>query len=100
MQSGPGTEAFATTHWSVVLSAGGASAQSREALETLCRAYWRPLHAFVVRKGFDAESAKDLTQDFLASLLARNDLANTHPSRGRFRTFLLSALENFLANSR
>ena len=98
MQSGPGTEAFATTHWSVVLSAGGASAQSREALETLCRAYWRPLHAFVVRKGFDAESAKDLTQDFLASLLARNDLANTHPSRGRFRTFLLSALENFLAN--
>jgi len=91
--------AFATTHWSVVLAAGErARPESREALEILCRAYWQPLHAFVLRKGFDAESAKDLTQEFFTSLLTRDDLAGTHPSRGRFRTFLLSALENFLAN--
>jgi RNA polymerase sigma-70 factor (ECF subfamily) len=95
----PSAATFATTHWSVVLAAGeSALPQSREALETLCRAYWRPLHAFVLRKGFDAESAEDLTQEFFVSLLARDDLAGTHPSRGRFRTFLLSALENFLAN--
>jgi DNA-directed RNA polymerase specialized sigma24 family protein len=89
---------FATTHWSVVLAAGSPADQSHGALETLCRAYWRPLHAAVLRKGFDVESARDLTQEFFASLLARNDLARTHPARGRFRTFLLSALDNFLAN--
>jgi RNA polymerase sigma-70 factor (ECF subfamily) len=93
----PSAAAFATTHWSVVLAAGG-HPQSREALETLCRAYWRPLHAFVMRKGFDVETAEDLTQEFFASLLARDDLAATHPNRGRFRTFLLSALDHFLAN--
>lgn len=94
----PAGQWFATTHWSVVLAAGSLTDHSRAALETLCRAYWRPLYATVVRKGFDAESAQDLTQEFFASLLARNDFAATSPNRGRFRTFLLSALENFLAN--
>ncbi len=98
MELAPGPAFFATTHWSVVLAADSSANESQTALETLCRAYWRPLHAAVLRKGFDHESAKDLTQEFFAALLERNDLARSSPARGRFRTFLLTALENFLAN--
>ncbi len=90
---------FTTTHWSVVLSAGREnSTQARDALEKLCCAYWYPLYAFVRRKGFDGTEAQDLTQEFFAQLLARKDLATVHPDKGKFRTFLLTALSHFLAN--
>jgi DNA-directed RNA polymerase specialized sigma24 family protein len=89
---------FASTHWSLILAVGSSTASSRAALETLCRGYWRPLYLIVLRKGFDAQSAQDLTQEFFAALLARNDLAAMDPGRGRFRSFLLGALDNFLAN--
>src|SRR5262245_47977751 len=83
----------------MVLAAGStAPAPARDALEALCRAYWPPLYAYVRRRGFDAASAEDLTQEFFASLLARGDFATVHPNRGRFRTFLLGALDHFLAN--
>lgn len=92
-------EHLVTTHWSVVLQAGDSRSPERsEAMEKLCRAYWRPLYAYVRRRGFREEEAKDLTQGFFARLLARNDLALADAERGRFRTFLLSALQNFLVN--
>lgn len=92
---------FATTHWSVVLQAGGNdSSESTQALEKLCRAYWFPLYAFIRRKGHGEEDAKDLTQQFLASLLERKDLQTVHPRKGKFRTFLQTSLTHFLSNHR
>lgn len=89
---------FRTTHWSVVLQAGGAGELSGAALEKLCRAYWAPLYAFVRRQGHDAHAAQDLTQEFFARLLADNSLARVHPDKGRFRSFLLASMKHFLAN--
>jgi DNA-directed RNA polymerase specialized sigma24 family protein len=90
---------FATTHWSVVLAAGkGDAPDSEQALALLCRHYWYPLYAFVRQQGQDVHAAQDLTQEFFARLLARNWLAAADPDRGRFRTFLLTALKRFLAN--
>ncbi len=92
---------FNTTHWSVVLLAGESrSAQSREALETLCRTYWTPLYAFIRRQGHSEEDARDLTQKFFAFLLEREDLSTMDPLKGKFRTFLLTALTHFLSNER
>jgi RNA polymerase sigma-70 factor (ECF subfamily) len=90
---------FATTHWSVVLAAGDERSTRRtEALEELCRSYWYPLYAFARRRGYNEHEAKDLTQGFFARLLARNDVAMADSNRGRFRTFLLAAMQHFLAN--
>lgn len=92
---------FNTTHWSVVLLAGEAqSPESRDALETLCRTYWRPLYAFVRRKGHSEEDARDLTQKFFAFILERNDLGSVDARKGKFRTFLLTSLAHFLSNER
>jgi RNA polymerase sigma-70 factor (ECF subfamily) len=63
-----------------------------------CRNYWYPLYAFVRRRGHDPSEAEDLTQEFFARLLAGNSLTTVQPEKGRFRTFLLAALKNFLAN--
>lgn len=88
---------FTTTHWSVVLRAGeSASVQADQALESLCRAYWYPLYAYVRRQGRSADDAQDLTQDFFARLLEKKYLRLADPERGRFRTFLLSSLKNFM----
>ncbi len=90
---------FRTTHWSVVLRAGDESSGRRaDALEQLCRAYWRPLYAFVRRRGHDEHEAKDLTQGFFARLLEKNDVAAADAARGKFRTFLLTSMNHFLAN--
>jgi RNA polymerase sigma-70 factor (ECF subfamily) len=93
-----GTGAFRTTRWSVVLRAKGGAPDSAEALETLCRAYWTPLFAYLRRDGHDFHAAQDLTQEFFARLLAGESLAAVHPGKGRFRSFLLAALRHFLAN--
>jgi RNA polymerase sigma-70 factor (ECF subfamily) len=71
---------------------------AREALAALCEAYWYPLYAFVRRRGFRPDEAADLTQSFFASLLERGSLGDADQSRGRFRNFLLGALDHFLAN--
>ncbi len=90
---------FATTRWSVVLSAGRDSSESsRQALEKLCDTYWFPLYAFVRRQGFDASRAADLTQGFFADLLQRNDIAGVDRSRGKFRSFLLASIKHYLLN--
>lgn len=97
---GPGTTGtFATTLWSVVLAAGDPrSSQFTRALEALCRSYWYPLYAYVRRRGHNPQDAQDLTQGFFAALLAGNYLARADRERGRFRTFLLTAFDNFLHN--
>ena len=92
---------FSTTHWSVVLSAGQAdSSQASESLEKLCRAYWPPLYSYIRRHGHDPEEAKDLTQAFFAKLLQKNFWSRADPQKGRFRSFLLTALRHFLADER
>lgn len=90
---------FATTHWSVVLAAGnGTSPGTSEALEKLCRTYWYPLYAYVRRRGYEAHDAQDLTQEFFARFLAKNYLDRADRQRGKFRSFLLASLNNFLAD--
>jgi RNA polymerase sigma-70 factor (ECF subfamily) len=82
-----------------VLRAGhGDSAESAAALETLCRAYWLPLYAFVRRKGFEPADAEDYTQAFFQRLLERNDLAHVSQDKGRFRSFLMAALQHFISD--
>ncbi|MEO7166232.1 MAG: sigma-70 family RNA polymerase sigma factor [Chthoniobacterales bacterium] len=95
-----GAMAFATTHWSVVLEAQGESPAAQEALETLCRIYWRPLYAFVRRQGCGHEEAQDLTQGFFASLFERESLNAVRKEKGRLRSYLLKALKYFLADER
>jgi len=90
---------FSTTHWSVVLAAGQSSSPAAEAaLEQLCRAYWYLLYCYVRRAGHTPEDAQDLTQEFFARLLEKNYFALASRERGRFRSFLLTSLKNFLTN--
>jgi RNA polymerase sigma factor (sigma-70 family) len=90
---------FTETRWSLVLLAGrGASPQASDALETLCRTYWRPIYAFLLRRGHSAADAQDLTQEFFSRLLASDSFRTADPLKGRFRSFLLGALNHFLAN--
>ena len=95
-----GAVAFATTHWSVVLTARGESAAAKEALEKLCRTYWWPLYGFVRREGYKPEEAQDLTQAFFARLLERRDLETVRQERGRLRSYLLASIKNFLSKAR
>ena len=93
-----GAQRFHTTHWSVVLAAGQArSPDSRRALETLCETYWYPLYAYVRRRGYSADDAQDLTQEFFARLLEKESLRVANRERGKFRSFLLGSLDHFLA---
>ena len=89
-----GPAAFTTTHWSVVLEAQGESPAAQEALEKLCRIYWRPIYSFVRREGAGPEEAQDLTQGFFALLLERRDLRTVRKEKGRLRSYLLSALKH------
>src|SRR5436309_5057587 len=97
----PKAQWFTTTHWSVVLMAGqSASRQAEAALEKLCRTYWYPLYAYVRRQGHSPHDAQDLTQEFFARLLARNYLGSVGREKGKFRSFLLAALNHFMADER
>src|SRR4030095_14648768 len=93
-----GGAAFTTTHWSVVLEAQGESPAAHEALENLCRIYWRPIYSFVQRQGVAPEEAEDITQGFFASLLERGSLSAVRKEKGRLRSYLLGALKYFLAD--
>ena len=95
-----GPAAFTTTHWSVVLEAQGESPAAKEALEKLCRTYWRPVYAFLRRQGFGREEAEDITQGFFAQLLERRKFSALREEKGRLRSFLLGALKYFLADER
>jgi RNA polymerase sigma-70 factor (ECF subfamily) len=90
---------FATTHWSVVLAAGNeGAAHCSEALEKLCGAYWYPLYAYLRRRGYGVHDTQDLTQSFFVHLLQNNRLGTVNPAKGKFRSFLLASLKNFLTN--
>jgi RNA polymerase sigma factor (sigma-70 family) len=90
--------AFTTTHWSVVLEAQGESPAAQEALEKLCRMYWRPTFAFLRRQGIAPAEAEDITQGFFAELLERRSLSAVRKEKGRLRSFLLGGLKYFVAN--
>lgn len=101
MNAPTGAGVFVTTRWSVVLNAGGPdSPESHAALERLCTAYWYPLYAHARRRGHPAEESRDLVQEFFFNLLSRGSLARVGPEKGRFRTFLLTALDYFLTDAR
>ena len=95
-----GGAVFTTTHWSVVLEAQRESPAAEEALEKLCRIYWRPIYSFVQRQGIRPEEGEDLTQAFFADLLERKSLTAVRREKGRFRSYLLGALKYFLADER
>jgi RNA polymerase sigma factor (sigma-70 family) len=102
-QSASGSEsrggiAFTTTQWSVVLEAQGESPEAQEALEKLCRVYWRPIYSFIRRRGTRTEDAEDLTQGFFALLLERKDLNTVRKEKGRLRSYLLVSVKHFLAD--
>lgn len=89
---------FETTQWTLVLSARGDSKESREALEQLYLNYWPPLYSYIRSRGFNIENAEDLIQGFFTALIEKNYLKSVNRERGRFRTFLLTALKNFMLN--
>jgi RNA polymerase sigma factor (sigma-70 family) len=97
-----GSRNFATTHWSVVLSCAstkGKENKAQAALSQLCRTYWRPIFTFVCRRGYSVSDAQDLTQDFFLMIFSGNLLHHADPNRGRFRSLLLKALQNFLIDA-
>ncbi len=97
--SAGGPPIFATTHWSVVLAAADQdSPEAAVALEQLCRTYWYPLYAYVRRRGYSTEDAQDLTQEFFWRLLRKHYLGEVDPGKGKFRSFLLAAINHFLAD--
>jgi DNA-directed RNA polymerase specialized sigma24 family protein len=89
------TRQFPGTRWSLILDAG---AGGSDAFSALCHAYWFPLYGYLRRRGYDEHRAQDLTQAFFANLLAKGAIAKADRDRGRFRTFLLTAIRNFVAN--
>jgi RNA polymerase sigma factor (sigma-70 family) len=93
---------FNTTHWSIVLACSGENdtARAREALAKLFQTYWYPLYAYVRRRGYAEQDAQDLVQAFCLHLQEKHALAKADRQRGKFRTFLLSSLQNFLANEK
>jgi RNA polymerase sigma-70 factor (ECF subfamily) len=93
---------FASTHWSMILAAGQRQAEpeiARAALAELCQTYWMPLYSFVRGRGYSVHDAQDLTQSFFAYLIERKIYARVDPQKGRFRSFLLASLKNFLAHA-
>ena len=96
-------ELFASTRWTMVLEAGDsatASAHALSALSELCQIYWRPLYAFLRKRGYGPEDAQDLTQGFFADLIETRAYARADREKGRFRSFLLGALKHFIADTR
>ena len=94
---------FGTTRWSVVLTSGDSEARTqaaRDALAQLCQTYWRPIFAFICRRGYSVTDAQDLTQDFFLMVLNGSLLQRADPERGKFRSLLLKALTDFLSDAR
>jgi RNA polymerase sigma factor (sigma-70 family) len=100
-QSSPagGANRFHTTRWSVVLlSAQSQASDCKEALAELFRQYWYPLYGFIRHRGYSAEDAQDLAQGFFLHLIERKTLKRVDRSKGKFRSFLLASLQNYLSN--
>ena len=95
-----GKARFAPTRWTIVLAAaeGQSATHARRALEELAQTYWFPLYAYIRRVGHRSPEAEDLTQEFFAHLIEKQSLASADRTKGRFRSFLLTSVKNFLAN--
>jgi len=94
-------DAFSTTRWSVVLGCADSAVgeeTARKALGELCKTYWRPIFAFICKRGYSVPDAQDLTQDFFLMVLEGDLLKRADPAHGRFRSLLLKALQNFLVD--
>ncbi len=102
MPDEPEPRIFATTRWSLILVGAGFESgeqQASEALAELCRTYWRPVFSFIQRRGYSSDDARDLTQDFFLMILEKNWLRDADKNRGRFRSFLLGSVQNFLGHA-
>lgn len=97
-EASPGAQ-FTTTHWSMVLAAAETAAPGAdEALDKFCRIYWPPVYAYIRRQGRNSDDARDLTQEFFAQFLEKKRVRLADPGRGRFRSFLVASLKNFLTS--
>src|ERR1700685_1112185 len=95
----PGHSRFPTTRWTLVLAAGDPGRkEARSALVSLCENYWYPLYAYLRRRGYSADEAQDLTQEFFIRVLEGRYLDRADPEKGRFRAFLLTSMKFFLAD--
>jgi RNA polymerase sigma factor (sigma-70 family) len=95
-----GPSEFLSTSWTLVLAAGSTSNEGQAALDALCRRYWFPLYSFLRRRGHAHHEAEDLTQSFFGELLRRRDLGQAQREKGRFRSFLLTALKNHVSDEK
>jgi len=99
MMPAMGNPNFDETSWTLIQAAAAhPSTESRKALASLCQIYWRPVYAFILKRGYESDQAEDLTQGFFALLLEKNFLIQVHRERGKFRSFLLACVTHFLAN--
>src|SRR5205807_10351226 len=99
MHTLPGPSRFPTTQWSLVVAAGDPyRKEARSALVSLCENYWYPLYAYLRRRGYPADQAQDLTQDFFIRVLEGRYLDRADPGKGRFRSFILTSLKFFVAD--
>jgi RNA polymerase sigma-70 factor (ECF subfamily) len=100
MHTLPGGSRFPTTRWSLVIAAADPHRkEARSALVSLCENYWYPLYAYLRRRGYLADQAQDLTQEFVMRVLEGRYLDRADPEKGRFRSFLLSSLKFFVADT-
>lgn len=100
MSAKPHSGAFVTTHWTQVLQARGDSPEAKAALSDLCEAYYQPVFVFMRHNTQDEDTARELTHEFFARLLARKGIDGVDPERGRFRCFLLGAVRHFLSDAK
>jgi RNA polymerase sigma-70 factor (ECF subfamily) len=100
MSEPPQTSPFAPTRWTLILRTRGETPEARAALAELCEAYYQPVLRFLQCEGRDEDTARELTQDFFARILASSGFDAADPQRGRFRSYLLGALKHFLADHR
>jgi DNA-directed RNA polymerase specialized sigma24 family protein len=98
--SSQGAGGFERTIWTDVLKVARQSTDATQAFDRLAKAYWSPLYKFVRRRGYQSADAEDLVQSFFKFLIQKKPLESVDPAKGRFRTFLLCVLRNFLANAR
>ena len=99
MHTLPGSSQFPTTRWTLVIAAGDPQRkEARSALVSLCENYWYPLYAYLRRRGYPADQAQDLTQEFFIRVLEGRYLDRADPEKGRFRSFILTSLKFFVAD--
>lgn len=94
-----GDPLFHTTRWSLISRAGADTATSREAMAALCQIYWQPVYAYIRGRGNSPEKSQDLTQEFFLQLLEKEFLPRANRDKGKFRSFLLRSVQNFLISN-